>query len=70
VPPEQADLLYAALKKAGAEVMLIKVTGGTHSVPPTGGPKLSERVRAFFAKHLLGQDIAVSDEPIPALPQP
>ena len=30
VPPEQADLLYAALKKAGADATLIKVLGGPH----------------------------------------
>ena len=69
VPPEQADLLYAALKQAGADVTFIKIQGGTHSVPPSGGPQLLQRVCAFFARHLRGQDVPVSDEPIPSQPR-
>jgi acetyl esterase/lipase len=68
VPPEQADLLDAALKAAGADVTFIKIVGGTHAVAPSGGPNLLERVKSFFARHLRDQDVSVSDEPIPSQP--
>ena len=68
VPPPQADVLYAALKKAGVDATFIKILDGTHGVAPSGGPQLLERVQAFFDKHLRGKDIAVSDEPIQSQP--
>jgi acetyl esterase/lipase len=66
VPYQQAELLYAALQKAGAKPLLVKIEGGGHGF---GGPEVSQRVRAFFDKHLRGRDVAVSDEPIMA-PKP
>lgn len=66
VPYSQAELLYAALKKAGARPLLVKIEGGGHGI---GGPQVSERVRAFLDKHLRGRELEVSDEPIPA-PKP
>jgi acetyl esterase/lipase len=70
VPLEQAELLYAALKKAGAEATFVKIIGGTHGVPGSGGPELLKRVQAFFDKHLRGQNVEVSDQPIEAQPTP
>ncbi len=67
VPLEQAELMYSALKKAGADATFVKILGGGHGF---GGPEVDARVRAFFARHLRGQDIKVSDEPIKALRPP
>jgi acetyl esterase/lipase len=70
VPLEQAELFYAALKKAGAEATFVKIIGGGHGI---GGPEVLKRVQAFFEKHLRGQNVAVSDQPIeapPAQPRP
>ncbi len=61
VPYNQAELLYAALKKAGARPLLVKIEGGGHGF---GGPEVSARVRAFFDKHLRGQDVTISEAPI------
>lgn len=66
VPFSQAELLYAALKKAGAKPLLVKIEGGGHGI---GGPEVSQRVRAFLDKHLRGLELEVSDEPI-AAPKP
>lgn len=66
VPFSQAELLCAALKKAGAKPLFVKIEGGGHGI---GGPEVSKRVRAFLDKHLRGVDLEVSDEPIPA-PKP
>ncbi|MCR4414339.1 MAG: alpha/beta hydrolase [Thermoguttaceae bacterium] len=63
VPYNQAELLYAALKKAGAKPLLVRIQGGGHGF---GGPEVSQRVRAFFDKHLRGQDVTVSESPIDA----
>jgi acetyl esterase/lipase len=67
VPLEQAELLQAALKKAGAEAILVEVEGGGHGIR---GPEVSKRVRAFFAKYLRGEKVTVSAEPIKAGPPP
>ncbi len=66
VPFSQAELLYAALKKAGAKPLLVKIQGGGHGI---GGPEVSQRVRAFLDRHLRGLDVEVSEEPITA-PKP
>jgi len=63
VPFEQAEMFSEALKKAGVDVTLVKVLGGSHAV---GGEEVMQRVQAFFEKHLRGQDVKVSDEPIEA----
>ena len=69
VPLEQAQMLYDALKKAGADATFIKIEGGGHGI---GGPEVIERVNAFLEKHLRGKEVQVSDEPIqaPQRPQP
>ena len=65
VPLAQAEDLAAALKKAGADVTLVKIVDGGHGI---GGPALLDRVRKFFDKHLRGQNVEVSDAPIQAPP--
>ncbi|MDY0165053.1 MAG: alpha/beta hydrolase [Thermoguttaceae bacterium] len=63
VPFEQAEMFYEALKKAGVEVTFVRIVGGSHAV---GGEEVMQRVAAFFDKHLRGQDVEVSEEPIQA----
>lgn len=61
VPLDQAKILDAALKKAGADSTLVIVEGAGHGF---GGDEVFGRVRAFFDKHLRGRDVKVSGEPI------
>lgn len=49
VPAHQAELLHAALKKAGVETHLHLVKGAGHGF---GGGEIQELTRAFFDKHL------------------
>jgi acetyl esterase/lipase len=63
VPFEQAEMLYAALKQAGVDATLVKILEGSHAV---GGEEVLQRVGAFFDKHLRGQPVEVSAEPISA----
>jgi acetyl esterase/lipase len=68
VPFEQSKRLHEALQKAGVPSTFIPVEGGGH-----GGFRNSElprRTKAFFDKHLLGRDAAVSDSPVIAGPPP
>jgi len=64
---EQAELLQAALKKAGASSTFLRIQGAGHGF---GGPEVSKRVQAFFDKHLRGIDAEIKDETIQAPPQP
>ncbi len=62
VPYDQSERLHAALREAEADTTFITVQGGGH-----GGfrsPELLQRVRLFFDKHLRGQDVEISDEPV------
>jgi acetyl esterase/lipase len=61
VPYQQAEKLHAALAEARVGSTLVKVVDGGHGF---GQPEVRERVRAFVARYLLGEDVAVSDEPI------
>lgn len=65
VPFDQGQRFYEALKAAGVDATLLKIEGGGHGI---GGEEVAARVNAFFAKHLLGKDVAVSAEPIKAPP--
>jgi acetyl esterase/lipase len=67
VPLAQAEELYAALQKAGSNVVLVKIVGGGHGI---GGKEVSERVRAFFDKYLRGENVQVSAAPIEVPPAP
>ena len=62
---KQAELLHAAQQQAGVNTTFVKITRGGHGI---GGPKVEERVQAFFAKNLLGRDVAVSSDAIEAPP--
>lgn len=62
VPYNQSERLAAALRKVGVDVKFITVRGGGH-----GGfrsEELTARVRRFFDRHLRGQPIEISEEPI------
>jgi acetyl esterase/lipase len=63
VPLQQAEEMYEVLKQAGVDATLVKVDGGGHGF---GGPKVHERVAAFFEKCLQGKDVTVASDPIPA----
>ena len=67
VPIEQAEVLHAALGKAGVECTLLKMDGGGHGI---GGAQVGRRVTMFFDKHLRGEDVEVSSEPIPVPSRP
>ncbi|RMF87582.1 MAG: alpha/beta hydrolase, partial [Planctomycetota bacterium] len=65
VPYPQSKTFHAALQKAGVESYLQTMVGGGH-----GGfrnPQLDERIAAFFAKHLLGKQVAIESDPLPAV---
>jgi acetyl esterase/lipase len=57
----QAELLSAKAKDAGMNVTFVKIEGGGHGF---GGEEVNARVKAFFEKHLLGKDVAVSADAI------
>jgi acetyl esterase/lipase len=61
VPMRQAETLHAALQKAGVSSILLKVEGCGHGI---GGPEVAQRVTDFFAKHLRGKDVEISEEPV------
>jgi dipeptidyl aminopeptidase/acylaminoacyl peptidase len=63
VPFAQAELFYEKLKQSGVDVTLVRIEGGGHGI---GGPEVMERVVSFFDKHLRGQEVEVSGEPIKA----
>jgi acetyl esterase/lipase len=53
VPPQQAELLHQALKKAGVDSTLYIAKDRGHGL---AGPDIVERVSGFFGKHLLGKN--------------
>ena len=61
VPFEQAEMFHEALQKAGVDVTLVRITGGSHAV---GGDEVLQRVKVVFERHLRVHDVNVSDEPI------
>lgn len=61
VPFNQSERLRDALQKVGGTPLLVKVQGAGHGF---GGPEVARRVEQFLQKHLRGQDVKVSDEPI------
>jgi acetyl esterase/lipase len=62
LPIAQAEGMVAALKKVNVPVTFIRMEGGGHGV---FGQEINSRARAFFDKHLRGQSVEVSTEPIP-----
>lgn len=67
VPIEQAELFHEKLKKNDVDVIFVRIEGGGHGI---GGPEVAGRVTSFFHKHLRGQDVEVSSEPIKAASRP
>ncbi len=61
VPYDQAVRLDAALRKAGVSSYFITAKGAGHGDFPKGA---NERLQAFFARYLLGQQVDLSTEPI------
>jgi acetyl esterase/lipase len=64
VPFSQSEELLAALQKAGVEAVLVPVEGGEHGNFAT--PEVPRRAQLFFDKHLRGQDVSTSSDPIKA----
>ena len=64
VPYDQSVRLHEALTAAGVDSTLVKVEGGGHGGFGTREPEA--RVRRFLDRHLRGQEVEVSEEPIPA----
>lgn len=62
VPYAQAVRFDKALRAAGVTSYLVAVQGAGHG--DFRGDAVPERLRAFLAKHLLGQEATVSTEPI------
>lgn len=52
VPPNQSELLHAALKKAGAVSTLTILPGAGHGGPGFAQPELATKVGEFLNKHL------------------
>jgi len=63
VPISQSEAFAAALKKAGVDVTFVRIEGGGHGIRSS---EARQRVVRFFEKHLRGQDVEVSGEPIPS----
>lgn len=55
VPPNQSELLEAALKKTGVPVELIVLPGAGHGGPQFATAAMRERVTRFFDTHLRKQ---------------
>lgn len=62
VPFDQARRFHEALRKVGATAYLVRVEGGGHGVVTIA----ADPINRFFRKYLLGEDVRVSDEVIPA----
>ena len=63
VPYAQSEQLEAALKQAGVDVTLQRISGAGHGGPQFGSPALIVLVKTFFDKHLKGIDAKI--EPLP-----
>jgi len=61
VPLNQSERLDASLRKAGVDVLLVKMVGAGHGFR---NEEITRRVHAFFEKHLRGKDVGISGEPI------
>jgi acetyl esterase/lipase len=59
---QQAEILHAALSKAGATSLLIPVTDAGHGIPLS--PELLKRVQQFWNRYLLDEKNEISTEPI------
>lgn len=54
VPWQQSELLYEALKKAGADLTFYTIAGAGHEDPKFDSRMMRAAVKAFFDKYLKG----------------
>jgi dipeptidyl aminopeptidase/acylaminoacyl peptidase len=59
-----AEIIDAALEKAGVASVLVPVVGAGHSIPRP--PELLERVANFWNRHLCDEPVEISTIPIEA----
>ncbi len=52
VLPNQSQMLYEALRRAGVEATLVWLKGAEHGGPPFHEPQVTAQIIAFFDKHL------------------
>lgn len=62
VPYDQSELLQDALATAGVDSLLLRVEGGSHG--SFRNAEVTRRIGLFLDKHLRGQDVAISTEPL------
>jgi acetyl esterase/lipase len=62
VPFPQSEALHKLLTAAGVPSLLVPVVRGEHG--GFNNPEVERRTRLFFDRHLRGQDVDISDEPI------
>ncbi|MBL9091383.1 MAG: prolyl oligopeptidase family serine peptidase [Planctomycetaceae bacterium] len=63
VPPNQSELLDAALRKAGVSTKLTILAGAKHGGPEFAAPAVADGVVAFFDRHLKGAAAARDKAP-------
>ena len=61
VPVQQARDFHEALLKGKVDSTLVILKGMGHGLRH---PELDRRIEAFFAKHLLGENVEISGTPI------
>ena len=61
LPFDQSVIFHQALEDANVDVTFVRVRAAGHGFR---GPEIDRRVDDFLAKHLLGEDRAVSSEPV------
>jgi dipeptidyl aminopeptidase/acylaminoacyl peptidase len=54
VPPEQSEIFYAALKKAGVDAHLEIIPNKGHGI--IAPPNVAQEIYQFFGKYLDGSD--------------
>lgn len=67
VPFAQSEELNEALSEAGVDVTFVPVEGAQHGWGPNADAEA--RMDAFFDKHLKGEDVEVSSDPIQGKPR-
>lgn len=65
---KHAEMLDAALKKAGGDSIVIAMKGAGHGIPMR--PALAERMQKFWDMHLRGEKSEISGEAIDGTPEP
>jgi acetyl esterase/lipase len=68
VPYDQSVRFYHALQKAGVPTLFQTVEGGLHG--NFRNPEINRRIRLFFDKYLLDQNITIATDPLKPGPAP